>query len=172
MAKLYQEEQRYHEPLSRLLLLVLTGVALFNIGGHLIQQGWDRPLIYALAGLLSLGLIALAVRALRLRIKISRNKFRIQVQPLPWSRRKIHREEVERIYFFSLSEATLTGGWAVGVHPATQCYNFGDRSGIVLLLKNGEEIRVFSRELYEQADQLIQEMQHLGWPVDQSLSAE
>ena len=171
MAKLYKEEQRFHEPLSRVLLALLSVVAVYNIAGHLIQKGWDNQLIYALAGLLSLGAIFWVVRCLRMRIKIGRKKFRIQISPLPWSQRKVHRDEVASIHFFSLSEATLTGGWAVGIHPATKNYNFGDRSGMVLLLKSGEEIRVFSSDLYDCADDLTEEMLRLGWPVDASLSA-
>lgn len=171
MAKIYQEEQRFHEPLSRLLFILLAVVALYNIGGQLIENGWNSQLIYTLAGLISLAAIFLAVRSMRMRIKIGRKYFRVRVHPLPWSQRKIHREEVDQIYFFSLSEASLSGGWAVGVQPSTKSYNFGDRSGMVLLLKNGEEIRVFSRELYEQADELTEEMLRLGWPVDESLSA-
>lgn len=166
MAKIFKEEQRFHEPLSKVLLVILALAAVYNLIEQYLNKGWNESTNYTVMGLLALAAIYFGVRYMRMRIKIGRNKFRIQVRPLPWSYREIHREEVECIQFFRMSEAALSGGWAVSFNPDTKIFNFGDRSGMVLLLKNGEEIRVFSRNLYRQSDALAEQMKELGWPVE------
>ena len=165
MAKLYKEDQKYHDVLSIGLLVGLLGLMAYEIivSYFILESG--IPLITL--GTLTLLVVGAFVfyRALKLKIRISPKKMTFKINPLPWVQLKVRKEDIKSLTFFQVTEAELCTGWAMSFGHRSRIFNFGDKSGIIIKKTNGKEIVVFSKKLYEQRAAIETSLKENNWNV-------
>lgn len=165
MAKLYKEDQRYHDLFTISLLLVLGLFMIYNVivRYFILEMGIPSSAIAVLV-VSAIGVI-LFYKNLKYKIRISSKKLTVKIDPLPWMRIKVNKKEVEGIEFFKVSQVELCSGWAMNFGQRCRVFNFGDRKGIIVRKTNGRQVVVFSKKLYEQRTEITALLEKHNWKV-------
>lgn len=166
MAKLYKEDQKYHDLISIGLLGLVGGMMVYKIitNYFILELGVPVASIGVIA--LSMLLAVLFYQTLKLKIRISPKKMTFKINPLPWAQIKINKDEIEGVQFFQVSEAELCTGWAMNFGHRSRIFNFGDKSGIIIRKTNGKQIVVFSKKLYAQRIEIENALKQHGWNIN------
>ncbi len=163
MAKIYREEQRYHDlPSLSLIALFLTFIAYQLLSKFLYEVQQEQLLTLSLL-LIGLTLSIALLWTIRLKIRISSKKLRINLSPISWTGLQLKKEEIDAVEFFQVSEGDLCSGWALHFGSDTRIFNFGDHSGIIIHRSSGQKIILFSDKLYHQRHELQDSFQQYGW---------
>lgn len=165
MAKLYKEDQKYHDLFSIGLLGAIGVVIIYKLLTTYSMTQIDFPMqTLMLLGFSMIG-AALFYRTLKLKIRISPKKLTVKINPLPWAQLKVNKAEIERLEFFQVTEAELCTGWAMNFGHRCRIFNFGDKAGIIIKKTNGQQAVVFSKKLYKQRDAIKTSLKHHNWNV-------
>ncbi len=165
MAKLYKEDQKYHDVFSIGLLGVIGALMGYKIiTAYFILELGVPATTLSLLGLSIIGAI-LFYKTLKLKIRISPKKMTFKIDPLPWAQLKVTKAEIESIEFFKVTEAELCTGWAMNFGHRSRIFNFGDKSGIIIRKSNGKQIVVFSKKLYEQRAAIEASLKEHDWHI-------
>ncbi|MFK7978961.1 MAG: hypothetical protein AB8G86_03175, partial [Saprospiraceae bacterium] len=149
MAKLYKEDQKYHDVFSIGLLGVIGALVAYKVMTAFIMELGVPATTLSVLGLSIIGAIFF-YKTLKLKIRISPKKMTFKINPLPWGQLKVNKTEIESLEFFQVTEAELCTGWAMNFGHRSRIFNFGDKAGIIIKKKNGQQVVVFSKKLYEQ----------------------
>jgi hypothetical protein len=165
MAKIYKENQRYHDLFSILLFSIVLGLLAYKIFMQFFVLELGMP-VMAISFLVLAILSAVAFyKSLKLKIRISSKKLSIKIDPIPWTGLKINKEEVDSLYFFKVSEVELCAGWALDFGHRTRIFNFGDKEGVILKKKNGKQVIIFSKKLYRERAEIKSLMTQKKWSL-------
>ena len=155
--KLYREDQKYHDILALGMIAILSGLLMVTV----ITQ--SVGLWKAVIGGLAVAAIFFVVRSLRLKIRISPKKMSVRIAPLPWMTVKMPKDEVTGVEFISSVDAEIANGWAVHYGGHLRMFNFGDRKGMIIRRADGRDVVVLSRKLYEEKEEILNELKLHGW---------
>jgi len=168
MAKVFKEEQRFHDRIAIGAILAIGVLILYAIFTPYFYG--IRPFPY-----LNLGIFIIVTAAVlyligrvRMDFSISRKKIRIKVSPLTSKQLVIRRDEVEELQFFKINEAVISSGLTVRFGDQTKNFYMGDRAGVILRLKNGKNRVIFSDSLYLDKERITSELMTAGWKVSEA----
>lgn len=165
MAKLYKEDQKYHDVFSIGLLGVIGALMAYKVmATYFIMELGVPATTLSILGLSIIGAI-LFYKTLKLKIRISPKKMTFKINPLPWAHLKVNKTEIESLAFFQVTEAELCTGWAMNFGHRSRIFNFGDKAGIIIKQSNGQQIVVFSKKLYEQRAMIEAALKQHNWRV-------
>lgn len=134
----YQESQKFNQWWLWLINIGVMGVVFWG-GYQEYQEGmplWQVALAIALVAVLALIPVALV----DLRTTITDDG--VEVRFWPFSRRRIFKSEISRMYIRSYSPIAEYGGWGFRRGSQGKAYNVQGNHGLQLELKDGEKILI------------------------------
>ncbi|MCB0557442.1 MAG: hypothetical protein H6573_10200 [Lewinellaceae bacterium] len=138
----YKEEQRFRRwEVFALLALLMIGASYHFIDLYL--SGGNDPLLltlqYILIALILTGTLAY-LWSIRLILKIDKEGIQYQFFPLHYRKHKIKWEEIENIEFIDTPLSAELSGWAVRLGTWERMFSVSGRTGLSLILKNGQQL--------------------------------
>ncbi|TVR83039.1 MAG: hypothetical protein EA409_03665 [Saprospirales bacterium] len=100
---------------------------------------WASVAIYSGIVLISLGLIYL-LSSVKLLTIVSKKGIKYQLFPFQYERKKIKWEDVEEYKVVNMPGKAIWSGWNVNFHSDQHNFGFGERSGLYIKLKTGENV--------------------------------
>lgn len=156
MAKtIYKEKQRPQRWGIITLLGLLSGLTLYRLGS-LLQSGHWQFGDLLISVLLIGGLAAcwyLFYRA-QLTIKVTDRSLKIKANRLLQERYKLRFADVVDYEFVDIPILQRWNGGLISFNHNLRNFDFGDRHGLFLRMKDGRQFLIFSDELYEQRSQI------------------
>lgn len=157
MAKNFiKEKQRYHHVEAYLLLGLFSFILLFEVIRSVTLEHTKDFTHWTIFSLIVIVFVFVwwLVLNLRLKINVSKSSLKIQRTPLFGKQYKLLFKDIQNISYVVLTEAARTSGWGVHLDTACKLFDFGDKHGVCISMKNGEEFIIFSDLLYERRHQL------------------
>lgn len=155
--KLYREDQKYHDAIAIGMIGMLSVLLLVTVFSQSASI-WKIAL-----GLVIIGGAFWVVKNLRLKIRISKKKISVRINPLPWTRISVPKQDITGVEFIAATGAEIANGWAVHYGAKLQLFNFGDNKGMVIHTNKGEGIVILSAKLFENQSQIVEELKAHGY---------
>lgn len=156
MAKtIHKEKQRPQRWGIISLLGLLSGLTLYRLSSLLLSGNWLLSDL-AVSALLIAGLAVcwyLFYRA-QLTIKVTDRCLKIKANRLLKERYKLRFADVVDYEFLDIPILQRWNGGLISFNDNLRNFDFGDRHGLFLRMKDGRQFLIFSDELYEQRSQI------------------
>lgn len=165
MAKVFKEEQRFHDRIAIIAIVAIMLLILYAILSPFIRGQIQFPYLNIAIFLAIVTGAVLLILRIRMHFSISKKKIQIKVSPFRARNLVITREEVEEIRFFKINEAVISSGLTVHFGDKTKNFYMGDRAGIIIRLNNGKNRVVFSDSLYLDRERITSALKSNGWKV-------
>lgn len=165
MAKVFKEEQRFHDWVAISALVAIMLLIIYAIISPFFKGQIPFPYFNILLFLVIAAGAVLLIRRIRMHFSISKKKIQIKVSPFKARNLVITRNEVEEIRFFKINEAVISSGLTVHFGDKTKNYYMGDRAGIIIRMNNGKNRVVFSDSLYLDRERITEALKANGWKV-------
>ena len=165
MAKMiYRTEQRYRRPevvgLLALFTVLLAYKALSSLWMSNATIGTTEFLL--LAALFCLGWFFLY--SFKMGIKISQNSLKVKYN-LFKMRSKFEKKDIDFLEFVEIPETQLWNGMSVHFEGSYKSHGLGDNSGLHIRLNTGEDVYVYSNDLYDDRAAISNQLKAAGWNV-------
>lgn len=171
MAKLFREEQVFHDRVAIGGLIAISVLVLYGMLYPFFLGQIQFPI-------LNFGLFVIAfligvwvIRRIRLKFTISGKKITIKVSPIGLNSVTINRGDVSEIQFFKINEALISSGLTVRFGDKTKNYYLGDRAGMIIKLKDGRNRIIFSDSLYLDRERISKALNEKGWVISPEAEA-
>ena len=165
MAKVFREEQRFHDRIAVGAIIAILALILYALLAPFLKGQIPFPFLSLTVFIVVTVSMVLLLKRLRMHFSISKKKIRIKLAPWIGRNFEITRDEVESIQFFKINEAIISSGLTVHFGDKTKNFYMGDRAGIVIRLKNGKNRVVFSDSLFLDRDRISGSLTECGWSV-------
>ncbi|GLR18473.1 hypothetical protein [Portibacter lacus] len=102
----------------------------------------------------ALGVVIYYLANATLRVKFGKKNISIKINPLGFTKVNLKKSVIADIDFFVTNPITKSSGLFVHFGNRDRVYNFGGNKGMVITLKNGRTFTFFSKELYDEREEI------------------
>lgn len=154
---IYQETQRYHQPLAIGLLIFFSVLSLYRLSISILHDHGTLGLS-ALCVLL-IGFSWYCISHFRMSIRIKRKKIIIRAPGSFLGKRKLRFRDIKQIEFLTFSLPEMWSGALVHLSSDYHLLDFGDHKGVYIVMNNGEKFLILSNQLFDRQNEI-------GLPTD------